>query len=131
MRYLTLGEVVALHRALVGTSGGAEGLRDFGGLESALAQPKATFDGTDLYPTVVDKAGALAYGLAMNHPFVDGNKRIAHAAMAVFLDLNGFTLAATIDEQEMLMLNLAAGHVSRIDLTTWLKNHASIRKSSG
>ena len=115
MRYLTLGEVVALHRALVGASGGAEGLRDFGGLESALAQPKATFDGTDLYSTVVDKASTLAYGLAMNHPFVDGNKRVAHAAMAVFLDLNGFTLAATIDEQEVLMLSLAAGQVSRFE----------------
>ena len=131
MRYLSLGEVVALHRALVGASGGAEGLRDFGGLESALAQPKATFDSADLYPTVVDKASALAYGLAMNHPFVDGNKRIAHAAMAVFLDLNGFTLAATIDEQEVLMLNLAAGQLSRVDLTIWLKNHVSIRESSG
>jgi len=128
MRYLTLGEVVGLHRTLVSTSGGAEGLRDFGALESALAQPKATFDGSDLYPAVVDKASALAYGLAMNHPFVDGNKRIAHAAMAVFLELNGFTLAATVDEQEALMLNLAAGQVARVDLRTWIESHVSIRE---
>ena len=84
MRYLTLGEVVALHRALLAATGGAEGIRDLNALESAIAQPKATFDGTDLYPTVVDKASALAFGLAMNHAFVDGNKRIAHAAMAGF-----------------------------------------------
>jgi death-on-curing protein len=131
MRYLTLGEVVALHRAVVAASGGSDSLRDFGALESALAQPKATFDGRDLYPTVVDKASALAYGLAMNHPFVDGNKRIAHAAMAVFLELNGFVLSATIDEQEVLMLTLAAGQVSRVELTTWLVSHVSIRESSG
>lgn len=127
MRYLSLGEVVALHRALVGVSGGAEGLRDFGALESSLAQPKATFDGSGLYPAVVDKAGALAYGLAMNHPFVDGNKRIAHAAMAVFLELSGFALSATVDEQEVLMLRLAAGQVSRVELTTWLESHVSPR----
>lgn len=131
MRYLTLGEVVALHHALIDASGGADGLRDLGGLESALAQPKATFDGADLYPAVVDKASALAYSLAMNHPFVDGNKRIAHAAMAVFLDLNGYILTASVDEQEVLMLNLAAGEVSRIELTTWLESHVSARSSSG
>lgn len=130
MRYLTLGEVVALHRAILAATGGAEGIRDLGGLESALAQPKATFDGSDLYPSVVDKASALAFGLAMNHPFLDGNKRIAHAAMAVFLDLNGFALEATVDEQERLMLDLAAGQMSRSDLTTWLQGHVSARKLS-
>ena len=131
MRYLTLGEVVALHRAILAATLGAESIRDLGALESALAQPKATFGGTDLYPSVVDKASALAVGLAMNHPFVDGNKRIAHAAMAVFLDLNGFAIEATVDEQEQLMLSLAAGQVSRADLTAWLESHVATRKSSG
>lgn len=131
MRYLTLGEVVALHRAILAATGGADGIRDLGGLESALAQPKATFDGADLYASMVDKACALAFGLAMNHPFVDGNKRVAHAAMAVFLDLNGFAIEATIDEQEQLMLDLAAGQVSRVALTNWLQEHVSARSSSG
>ncbi|MGD9905217.1 MAG: type II toxin-antitoxin system death-on-curing family toxin [Vicinamibacterales bacterium] len=127
MRYLTLGEVVALHRALLAATGGAGGIRDLGGLESAVFQPKATFDGTDLYPSVVDKASALAFGLAMNHPFVDGNKRVAHAAMAVFLELNGLAIEATVDEQEQLMLDLAAGQVSRATLTNWLESHVSAR----
>jgi death-on-curing protein len=131
MRYLTLGEVVALHRAILDATGGADGIRDVGALESALAQPKATFDGADLYPSVVDKASALAFGMAMNHPFVDGNKRIAHAATAVFLDLNGFAIEATVDDQEQLMLNLAAGLVSRAELTTWLESHVSTGKLSG
>ncbi len=123
MRYLTLGEVVALHRAVVAATGGADGIRDLGGLESALAQPKATFDAADLYPTVIDKAAALGFSLALNHPFVDGNKRIAHAAMAVFLDLNGLAIEASTDEQEQVMLNLAAGTLSREAFTTWLAEH--------
>jgi death-on-curing protein len=124
MRYLTLGEVVALHRAIVASSGGGDGIRDLGALESALAQPKATFGSEDLYPSAAEKASALAFSLAMNHPFVDGNKRIAHAAMAVFLDLNGFAIEATVDDQERLMLDLAAGTLPRDALTAWVKGHA-------
>lgn len=127
MRYLTLGEVVTLHRAVVAATGGADGIRDLGGLESALAQPKATFDALDLYPTVIDKAAALAFGLAMNHPFVDGNKRIAHAAMAVFLDLNGFAIESPVDEQQRIMLDLAAGNMTRQALTEWLGSHVTPR----
>jgi death-on-curing protein len=123
MRYLTLGEVVALHRAVIAASGGGDGIRDLGALESALAQPKATFGAEDLYPSLVEKASALGFGLAMNHPFIDGNKRIAHAAMAVFLDLNGHTIDAAIDAQERLMLDLAAGLVERDVLTAWLRSH--------
>jgi death-on-curing protein len=121
MRYLSLGEVVDLHRALLDQTGGAAGIRDLGGLESALAQPRATFGGTDLHLTVTDKAAALAFSLALNHPFVDGNKRIAHAAMEVFLSLNGMDLLGTIDEHERLMLDLAGGQLTREQLAAWLK----------
>ena len=69
MRYLTLGEVVALHRAILAATGGADGIRELHALKSALAQSKATFDDVNLYPTVVDKASALAFGLAIDHPF--------------------------------------------------------------
>lgn len=64
MRYLSLREVVVLHRAVVAETGGAEGIRDLGALESSLAQPRATFGGSDLYPSLIDKAAALGYGLA-------------------------------------------------------------------
>jgi death-on-curing protein len=124
MRYLTLGEVVALHRATIESTGGADGIRDLGALESALAQPRATFGGSDLHATIPGKAAALGYSLALNHPFLDGNKRVAHAAMEVFLNLNGFGLVATVDEQEQLMLDLAAGRSSRLDLEHWLDLHA-------
>ena len=123
MRYLSLGEIVDLHRALLDQSGGATGIRDLAGLESALAQPRATFDGVDLHSTVVQKAAALGFSLTLNHPFIDGNKRVAHAAMEVFLLLNGRELVGTIDEQERLMLDLAAGHTTREQLADWLEQH--------
>lgn len=127
MRYLTLGEVVALHREVIEGTGGATGLRDLPALESAVAQPRATFDGLDLHRTLTGKAAALAYSLALNHPFVDGNKRVAHAAMEVFLALNGLEVRAGVDEQERLFLNLAAGRSSRPELEIWLEQHTTAR----
>src|SRR2546430_9719003 len=113
MRYLSLGEVVDLHRHLLEATGGAPGIRDLGALDSAIAQPKTTFGGVDLYPTLVEKAAALCFSLVRNHPFIDGNKRVGHAAMETFLVLNGQELVAPIDEQERLMLDLAAGQIDR------------------
>lgn len=123
MRYVTLAEVVDLHRRLLQATGGASGIRDLGTLESAVAQPKATFDGADLYPTLVEKAAALCRSLLLGHPFVDGNKRVGHAALETFLILNGVESDARVDEQERLMLDLAAGRVSQSQLTDWLRQH--------
>ena len=123
MRYLTLSEVVELHQRLLTQTGGASGIRDLGLLESALAQPKATFDGVDLHPSVIEKAAALGFGLVANHAFVDGNKRVGHAAMEVFLILNGYEIEASVDEQERLMLDVAAGSISRATLAEWLSTH--------
>jgi death on curing protein len=123
MRHLTLGEVVALHRAIIESSGGASGIRDLGSLESTLAQPRASFEGVDLHVTLAAKAAALGFSLALNHPFLDGNKRVAHAAMETFLMLNGLEIEAAVDNQERLMLDLAAGQVTREQLTDWLEKH--------
>lgn len=123
MRYLTLGEVVALQQRALSQSGGAAGIRDLGLLESALAQPKATFDGVDLHPTLIEKAAALGFALVANHAFVDGNKRIGHAAMEVFLILNGLEIDADVEEQERLMLDIASGQRQRDDLAEWLRHH--------
>ena len=123
MRYLALAEVLELHRRLVEETGGSHGVRDLGMLESAVAQPMGSFSGQDLYPSVVEKAAALAYSLALNHPFVDGNKRTSHAAMEVFLVLNGHEIDASVDEQESFWLALAAGQRSRADLVAWLRDH--------
>src|SRR5699024_11011418 len=112
MRYLTIEEVEALHTRLIDQSGGSQGLRDRGGLESAIGGPKATFGGKDLYPSLVEKSAALTFTLVKNHPFIDGNKRTGHAAMEVFLLLNGYEIQADVDEQERLFLDLAAGNVN-------------------
>ena len=102
------------------------GVRDLGALESALAQPRATFDGQDLYPDVIAKAAALCYSLVLNHSFLDGNKRIGHASMETFLLLNGFELTADLLEQEQVMLDLAAGKLSREQFVSWVTAHTAI-----
>ena len=82
-----------------------------------------TFSEQDLYPTLVEKAAALGFSLIQNHPFLDGNKRIGHAAIEVFLILNGYEITASVDEQEALILQVASGQLSRQDLLEWLTAH--------
>jgi death-on-curing protein len=127
IRYLALEEVLELHRLALDQSGGLAGVRDLGGLDSALAQPQMTFGGQELYPSLADKAAALGFSLVCNHPFVDGNKRVGHAAMETFLVLNGYELAAGVDEQEHLILQLAAGSLKREEFTAWVKAHLQER----
>ena len=122
-RFLTVDEVVALHRLVVDQSGGARGIRDPAGLASSVAQPRMTFAGRDLYPTLVEQAAAIGFSLVSNHPFVDGNKRVGHASMETFLLLNGLELLATVDEQETIVLGLAAGSVKRAAFTEWVRSH--------
>ena len=123
MRYLTLAEVVDLHRRLLHATGGASGIRDLGALESAIAQPRASFGGIDLYPTLVEKAAALCLALVQGHPFLDGNKRVGHAAMETFLVLNGVEIEAPVSDQERLMFDLASGRIERPQLAQWLRQH--------
>ena len=106
---------------LVERWGGAAGLRDLAGLESAVAQPRATFGGRDLYATAEEKAAALAYSLVQNHPFVDGNKRVGHAAMATFLLLNGRALRADVDDAERAILGIASGTLGRAEFVAWVQ----------
>jgi death-on-curing protein len=120
MRYLSLGEILELYRRVMATSGGATGIRDQGALESAIAQPRMTFDGEELYTTLTDKAVALGFSLINNHPFVDGNKRLGHAAMEVMLVLNGFQIVADVDDQERTILAVASGTLDREGLGAWL-----------
>jgi death-on-curing protein len=125
VRYLTLSEALELHRRVIGESGGALGVLDIGALESALAQPRMTFGGKDLYPSIVEKATALGYSLIQNHPFLDGNKRTGHAATEVFLFLNGFEIQSSVDEQEKIILQVASGEMDREAFTAWLRDHVT------
>ncbi len=130
IRFLSLSQIMLFHQRLIKQSGGASGLRDIAALESALAQPKMTFDKKELYPSLAEKVAALGYSLIKNHPFLDGNKRLSHAAMEVFLVLNGYEIKAPVSEQEKMIIQLAAGKITRAELVDWVKNHIVAFKSS-
>ncbi|WP_254965842.1 MULTISPECIES: type II toxin-antitoxin system death-on-curing family toxin [unclassified Cyanobium] len=121
MRYLRLGEVLELHRRLIATSGGSPGLRDLRLLEGSLSQLRQTFSGVDLYPTLFEKAAVLGFSLIKNHPFVDGNKRVGHAALEVMLMLNGYELTASKESTEAVVLAVASGMLDRQAWTEWVK----------
>ncbi|GIK09384.1 MAG: death-on-curing protein [Anaerolineaceae bacterium] len=123
MRYLTVGEVMEIYSRVMTQSGGSVGILDLGALESAVAQPRMTFNGKELYPTIFEKASALGFSLIQNHPFVDGNKRTGHAAMETFLMLNGYEISASVDEQVDIILGVASGKIDRNAFTDWLRNH--------
>ncbi len=123
MRYLTVSEVIELYRQVMESSGGIVGILSIEALESAVAQPRATFGGKDLYSSLVEKASALGFSLVMNHAFVDGNKRVGHYAMETFLVINGYELDASVEEQELVILQLASGQLSREMFTDWIKTH--------
>lgn len=122
-RFLSLAEILDLYGRVLVVGGGSSAIHDLGALESALAQPRATLGEDDLYPTLVEKAAALGFSLISNHPFVDGNKRIGHAAIEVFLALNGHQLDATVDDAERVILGVAAGTIGRDEFAEWVRQH--------
>jgi death-on-curing protein len=123
MRYLTVGEILELYSRVMEQSGGSVGILDLGALESSVAQPRMTFNGEELYPSIVEKASALGFSLIQNHPFVDGNKRAGHAAMESFLMFNGYEISANADEQVEIILGVASGKIDRNLFTDWLGDH--------
>jgi death on curing protein len=129
MRYLNLGEILYIHDRIIRDSGGSHGIRNQGGLESALALPRQTFGGAELYPSIIDKTGVLCFSIIKNHPFVDGNKRVGHAAMETFLVMNGMEVSADVDEQEQIFLNLASSGMTREEFVLWLQNN--VRRAGG
>jgi len=123
MKKLTKQQIIILHELLVKHSGGAEGIRDIGLLESAIETPFSSFDGISNFPTPQSKAARLAYGLVKNHPFVDGNKRIGVLAMISFLELNGINLVCTDDELVKIGVGLANGSVDEKTLLNFIIEH--------
>lgn len=119
--YLSVDQVLLLHEMQIELFGGSPGLRDRGGLESAVARPAMTFDGEDLYPDAAAKAAALMHSLVMNHPFVDGNKRVGAAGAEFFLELNGFRVGAPDEDLEELTLSVARGELDAESLGIWFR----------
>jgi death-on-curing protein len=109
-------EVLLLHADQIATFGGTAGVRDQGLLDSALAQPQATFGGKLLHPTLADQAAAYLYHLSRNHPFIDGNKRTAFGVMDAFIEVNGYRLTLTDDEAYELTMQVTQGQMSKTDL---------------
>jgi death on curing protein len=121
VKYLRVDHVLRIHERVVERSGGAPGVLNPDAVDSAVAQPQMAFGGQDLYPTLAEKAAALAYSLNMNHPFQDGNKRTAHAAMEMFLLRNGHEIEASVEEQERVFLAVAAGEMDREAFAAWVR----------
>ncbi len=119
--YLSVTQILSLHRELVTDFGGSDGVRDRGALEAAVARPATTFGGEDLYPDLADKAAALMHSLVLNHPFIDGNKRIAVHAAELFVLLNAATLIAGDDEIVDITLAAAKGKVAIEALAIWFR----------
>lgn len=123
MKILKKRQILLLHSALIAESGGSDGVRDEGLLDSAVNIPFQTFSGQDLYPTVLEKAVRLGFGLIRNHPFIDGNKRIGTHAMLVFLNLNSITLSYEDDELISAILSVASGEMDADGLLKWIQQH--------
>lgn len=120
LRFLALDEVIALHVDQIERYGGAPGVRDLGLLESAVATPRASFGGAYLHATVPEMAAAYLFHLAQNHAFVDGNKRVAAAAMVMFLYLNDHDLDCDEDDLVTLALGVASGATTKSEAAVFL-----------
>ena len=123
MKILSKRQILMLHSALVAQSGGLDGIRDEGLLDSALNVPFQTFAEQDLYPTILEKAVRLGYGLICNHPFLDGNKRIGTHVMLVFLEINQLSLSYDDEELISTILQTASGMLDYNGLLNWVNEH--------
>ena len=127
MKQLTKRQILSLHQALIEAYGGSEGLRDEGLLDSALAVAFQVFDGQPLLPTLQQKAARLGFGIIMNHPFVDGNKRTGAHVMLMTLELNGIELEYSQQELYEAIIKVAAGEATFEVLLEWILAHDPYR----
>ncbi len=120
--YFSKNDILHIHSRLIFDFGGSDGIRDEGMLESALNTPLQTFDSSDLYPTAIDKIARLSFGLVMDHPFIDGNKRIAAAVL--YLGLNANEVHFEVSDKEMIkeFLGLASGKIDYPTFLSWIKS---------
>jgi death on curing protein len=125
IRFIPQEVVLTIHADLLQRYGGRPGLRDAGLLDAALAQVQITVGGTYAHGTIFDKAAAYGFHVCGNHPFVDGNKRVAFVLMDVFLQKIGWEVVATEEEAYRTMMDLASGNVPKSQLSNWLKEYAS------
>lgn len=123
MILLSKQQLIAIHDQIVLATGGTTGIRDEGLLDAAIAAPWQTFGGNELFPSLEEKAARLGYGLVNNHPFIDGNKRIAAVATLEILALNGVHLSYSQIELSDIFLEVAAGQSNQDVLLEWIRSH--------
>lgn len=123
MIWITADDVIQIHSRVIQRSGGMDGLRDRAGLEAAISAPMQSFGGQDLYPTPVEKIARLGYGLASNHAFVDGNKRIGAMMTQLLLKWNGFQMSLCSGELADMFIAIADGSAGESDLLAWIQRH--------
>ena len=121
MIYLSAEQVLFLHDRLIEETGGEHGVRDLGGLESALARPQAAFGDTEFYPDIFAKAAVLMDGLTRNHAFIDGNKRISISTAVLFLQVNGYHMTATNSELEEFPVHVTTAKPSIDEIAEWFR----------
>jgi death-on-curing protein len=126
-RFLSTDEVLTLHETGIDAHGGSHGIRDVGLLESALAMPRQGFGGEFVHEFPFGMAAAYLFHLCANHPFLDGNKRIALSACIVFLRLNGWNLAAPEDGSVDFVLRVAQGQIQKDEAAAWLLQNSKPR----
>ena len=124
-RWIPLQAILDLHGEQLAMHGGAPGVRDMNSLKSALARPRHLFS-YDEVKSPPALAAAYAFGIARNHPFVDGNKRMALLAMAVFMGLNGLYLDAREEEAYSIMMRLADGDLPEKELASWIADNSAV-----
>lgn len=124
MKRLGKEQVIKIHNMLISQTGGSDGIRDEGLLDSALNAPFQTFDGDYIYRSIKAKAAKLGYFLVKNHPFIDGNKRIGILVMITFLEINGVEITCADEELITLGLGLADGSINDEDLLNWIIDHS-------
>lgn len=124
-QFLTLAEVIEIHRDQIDRYGGSYGLLDQGRLSAAVAMPAATFGGQFLHTDLCEMAASYLYHIAQNHPFIDGNKRVAAVAADVFLALNGVRMTATENDYAEIVLSVASGETSKSALSEFLRANSA------
>lgn len=123
MIWITAEEVIQIHSRVIQGSGGIDGLRDRDGLEAAISAPMQSFGGQDFYPTDVEKIARLGYGLASNHAFLDGNKRIGAMMVQLLLKWNGYHLVLSSGELADMFIAIADGSAKEENLLAWIQKH--------
>ncbi|WP_422449107.1 type II toxin-antitoxin system death-on-curing family toxin [Thermoanaerobacterium sp. DL9XJH110] len=121
MKTLSVENIILFHEKIIKETGGSAGVRDRGLIESALNRAFMTYDGKDLYPTIIDKIAVITYSLINNHGFVDGNKRIGIAVMIILLKMNNIKVYYTQQELIDLGLKTAGGLMKEKDILNWIK----------